>query len=217
MSQIVEFILKFDEKLQLMADQYGVWTYALLFLIVFCETGLVVTPFLPGDSLLFAVGAFAARPGSALELWSITGLLIVAAILGDAVNYQLGRWLGPVALSGKWTRWLNPKHLEQTQSFFDRYGAKTIVLARFVPIVRTLAPFVAGVGAMNYGKFFFYNVIGAVAWVLICVQAGYWFGSIPWVKERFELVVIGIILVSLAPAVFEFLRHRALARAAAAK
>jgi len=208
MIQIVEFILKFDEHLDKLAGDFGVWTYAILFLIVFCETGLVVTPILPGDSLLFAVGAFCARPNQPLEIWTASILLIIAAVLGDTVNYHIGKYLGPRVLSGKLSRWLNPKHLERTQRFFERYGGKTIIIARFVPIVRTFAPFVAGVGTMSYGRFLAYNVIGGVAWVLICTQAGYWLGNIPIVRERFELVVLLIVAVSLLPALIEFLLQR---------
>src|SRR5262245_33416269 len=188
MLQLVEFILRFDEHLDKLAGDFGVWTYAILFAIVFCETGLVVTPILPGDSLLFAVGAFCARPNQPLEIWTATILLTVAAILGDTVNYHIGKYLGPRVLSGKLSRWLNPKHLERTQRFFDRYGGKTIVLARFVPIVRTFAPFVAGVGAMNYRRFLAYNVIGGVLWVVICTQAGWWLAQNAFVKEHFEIV-----------------------------
>jgi membrane-associated protein len=208
MFQLIEFILKFDEHLDKIAGDFGVWTYAILALIVFCETGLVVMPLLPGDSLLFAVGAFCARPNQPLEIWTAMLVLTIAAILGDTVNYHVGKYLGPRVLSGKLSRWLNPKHLERTRRFFERYGGKTIIIARFVPIVRTFAPFVAGVGSMNYPRFLAYNVIGGVAWVLICTQAGYWLGNIPIVRERFELVVLLIVAVSLLPAVVEFLLHR---------
>jgi membrane-associated protein len=208
MWQLVEFILKFDEHLDRLAAEFGIWTYALLAAIIFCETGLVVTPILPGDSLLFAVGAFCARPNQPLEIWTVTILLIIAAILGDTVNYHIGKYLGPKVLSGKLSRWLGPKHLARTQWFFEVYGGKTIIIARFVPIVRTFAPFVAGVGSMHYGRFLAYNVIGGIAWVVICTQAGYWLGNIPAVRERFELVVILIVIVSLLPAMIEFLLRR---------
>ena len=208
MIQLVEFILKFDEHLAQLAGTYGAWTYAILVLIVFCETGLVVTPILPGDSLLFAVGVFCARPDANLNIWTATLLLTVAAILGDTVNYHIGKYLGPKVLSGKLSRWLSPRHLERTHWFFERYGGKTIIIARFVPIVRTFAPFVAGVGAMNYGRFIAYNVVGGIAWVVICTQAGYWLGNFQFVKDRFEIVVLLIVAVSLLPAVVEFLLHR---------
>jgi membrane-associated protein len=187
--------------------------YALMFLIVFAETGLVVTPFLPGDSLLFILGAMASSMASTLSLPLLLGLLIVAAVLGDAVNYAVGYRLGPKVFKYERSWFFNSKHLLRAQEFYERYGSKTIILARFVPIVRTFAPFVAGIGKMNYAKFAIYNVIGGVAWVLICVFAGYFFGEIPWVKKHFELVVVAIILISVLPMVVEFVlewrRHRA--------
>ncbi len=206
--QLVNFFLKFDEHLDHLAGEYGAWTYALLFLIIFCETGLVVTPILPGDSLLFAVGVFCARPDANLNIWTATVLLTIAAILGDTVNYHIGKYLGPKVLSGKLTRWLNPRHLERTQWFFERYGGKTIIIARFVPIVRTFAPFVAGVGAMNYRRFLAFNVIGGIFWVVICTQAGWWLAQNTFVKEHFEIVVLIIVGISLLPAVIEFVLHR---------
>ena len=206
--QLVEFVLKFDDHLDTLAAQYGAWTYALLFAIVFCETGLVVTPILPGDSLLFAVGVFCARTDANLNIWTATVLLTIAAVLGDTVNYHIGKYLGPKVLSGKLTRWLNPRHLERTHWFFERYGGKTIILARFVPIVRTFAPFVAGIGTMNYAQFLAYNVIGGIAWVVICTQAGWWLAQNTFVKERFEVVLLLIVGISLLPAVIEFALHR---------
>jgi membrane-associated protein len=201
--QLVQFILKFDERLKDFVAQYGTWTYALLFAIVFCETGLVVTPILPGDSLLFAVGAFCAMHPDALDIWTATLLLTIAAIGGDTVNYHIGKFLGPKVLAGK-LHWLNQKHLDRTHRFFEKYGGKTIIIARFVPIVRTFAPFVAGVGTMSYVKFLAYNVIGGVAWVVGCLQAGYWLGNIPVIRDHFELAVIIIVAVSLLPAAWEF-------------
>ena len=203
MIQLIEFILKFDEHLDRLAGDYGAWTYAIVFAIVFCETGLVVTPILPGDSLLFAVGAFCARPNQPLDIWTATLVLTVAAILGDTVNYHIGKFLGPKVLAGK-LHWLNQKHLDRTHRFFEKYGGKTIIIARFVPIVRTFAPFVAGVGTMSYGKFLAYNVIGGVLWVIGCLQAGYWLGNIPIIREHFELAVLVIVAISLLPAVWEF-------------
>jgi len=203
MVQLIEFILKFDKHLDRLAGDFGAWTYGLLFAIIFCETGLVVTPILPGDSLLFAVGAFCARPNQPLEIWTATLLLIIAAVLGDTVNYHIGKFLGPKVLAGK-LHWLNQKHLERTHRFFEKYGGKTIIIARFVPIVRTFAPFVAGVGTMSYAKFLAYNVIGGIAWVVICTQAGWWLAGNAFVKEHFELVVLMIVSVSLLPAVWEF-------------
>ena len=185
-----------------MAQAVGAWTYAVLFAIVFAETGLVVTPFLPGDSLLFAAGALCAVPELELSLPLMACLLFVAAVLGDAVNYHIGRWIGPPAFSGR-LRLLNPAHLERTRAFFERHGGKAVVLARFVPIVRTFAPFVAGSGAMNYRRFMVFNVTGAFLWVALIVPAGWFFGNIPVVKENFELVVVGIIVVSVLPMVYE--------------
>lgn len=207
MQTLFDFILHIDDKLIGIAEEYKAWTYGILFLIIFAETGLVVMPFLPGDSLLFAAGAVAARQEMGLNVWLLMGLLFIAAVLGDTLNYHIGRYLGPFVLSGKLSRWLNPKHLEKTQKFFDSYGAKTIVIARFVPIVRTFAPFVAGVGQMNYQKFLVFNVVGGAVWVLSMTLAGYWFGSSELVQKHFELVVLGIIAVSLLPAAFEVARR----------
>ncbi len=202
MMQIIEFVLKFDQRLDAIVGAYHAWTYAILFGIVFCETGLVVTPILPGDSLLFAVGAFCGR-SSKLDIRTATLVLTIAAILGDTVNYHIGRFLGPKVLAGK-LHWLNQKHLDRTHRFFEKYGAKTIVIARFVPIVRTFAPFVAGVGTMSYSKFLAYNIVGGIAWVVLCTQAGWWLAGNSFVKDHFELVVLMIVAVSLLPAVWEF-------------
>ena len=199
---ILDIFFKLNEVLRGVLETWGPWTYVLLFAIILCETGLVVTPFLPGDSLLFAAGAMAALYPDDLNVALLLGLLSVAAILGDTINYSLGRWLGPGAF--KIDRWfLKHEHLERTQRFYERHGGKTIVLARFVPIVRTFAPFVAGVGKMNYPQFLFYNVVGGIAWVVICTLAGYFFGNVPIVKENFELVVVGIVLVSVLPIAWE--------------
>jgi len=202
MIQLFEFILKFDEHLDRLAGDFGPWTYVLLAAIIFCETGLVFTPILPGDSLLFAVGAFCARPGQPLEIWTATLLLTIAAIAGDTANYHIGKFLGPKVLAGK-LHWLNQKHLDRTHRFFEKYGGKTIIIARFVPIVRTFAPFVAGVGTMSYGKFLAYNVIGGLAWVVVCTQAGWWLGKNAFVKDHFEVVVVIIVTISILPAVWE--------------
>lgn len=199
---ILDIFFKLNEVLGGVLETWGPWTYVLLFAIILCETGLVVTPFLPGDSLLFAAGAMAALYPDDLNVALLLGLLSVAAILGDTINYSLGRWLGPGAF--KIDRWfLKHEHLERTQQFYERHGGKTIVLARFVPIVRTFAPFVAGVGKMNYPQFLFYNVVGGIAWVVICTLAGYFFGAVTIVKENFELVVVGIVLVSVLPIAWE--------------
>ncbi|HEY6549260.1 MAG TPA: DedA family protein [Vicinamibacteria bacterium] len=209
----VDFFLHLDRHLAEVITQYGVWTYALLFVIVFLETGLVVTPFLPGDSLLFAAGAFAAL--GALDLWPLFLLLVVAAILGDTVNYAIGHYLGPKVFHYEKSRFFNPDHLRKTHTFYERYGGKTIIIARFIPIVRTFAPFVAGIGAMNYRRFLAYNVAGGLLWVLVCLFAGYFFGNLPFVKKNFSLVILAIIVISVLPAVVEYLRHRAEAKSAA--
>jgi membrane-associated protein len=199
---ILDIFLKLDEVLHGVLQAWGPWTYALLFVIILCETGLVVTPFLPGDSLLFAAGAMAALYPDDLNVVALLVLLSIAAVLGDTLNYAIGRWLGPRAFTiDKW--FLKHEHLERTQRFYEQHGGKTIVLARFVPIVRTFAPFVAGVGRMHYPQFLFYNVAGGIAWVLICTLAGYFFGNFPVVKENFELVVVGIVVVSVLPIAWE--------------
>jgi len=210
----VDFFLHLDQHLAEVIQQYGRTTYLLLFLIVFLETGLVVTPILPGDSLLFAAGAFAAL--GHLRLWPLFFLLCVAAILGDTVNYAIGARIGPKVFSYSKSRFFNPEHLKKTHAFYEKYGGKTIIIARFVPIVRTFAPFVAGVGQMSYRQFIGYNVIGGVLWVSICVFAGYFFGNLPFVKKNFSVVVIVIVLISLLPAVIEYLKHRAEAKRKAA-
>jgi membrane-associated protein len=186
-----------------LAVQHGSWFYALLFAIIFCETGLVVTPFLPGDSLLFAVGAVAAGGSSGLSLGLLFGLLFAAAVLGDAVNYAAGHWIGPRVFRSEGSWFFNKKHLVRAQEFYERYGSKTIILARFVPIVRTFAPFVAGIGKMRYGRFFLYNVVGAAAWVALCLFAGVLFGQLDWVKRNFEVVVLAIIVISVLPMAVE--------------
>lgn len=199
---VIDFFLHFDRHLQAILQACGLWTYAILFAIIFCETGLVVTPFLPGDSLLFAAGAIAAQLPDSLHIVPLLIVLSIAAILGDTVNYALGRWIGPRAFSGKvW--FLKQEHLIKTQLFYDKYGAKTIILARFVPIVRTFAPFVAGVGKMNYSQFGVYNIVGGLIWVFVCTMFGYYFGSVPIIKQNFELVVLGIVAVSVLPMVWE--------------
>jgi membrane-associated protein len=210
---LVDVFLHLDRHLHEVIVRYGEWTHALLFVIVFCETGLVVTPFLPGDSLLFAAGTFAAR--GSLDLGLTCVLLSVAAIAGDSLNYAIGKRVGSGIFERERIRFVKKAHLERTRAFYARYGAKTIVLARFVPIVRTFAPFVAGIGTMRYRTFLVYNVLGGVLWVATCVLAGYFFGNIPVVQENFSLVILAIVFVSILPGVFEFLRHRRELRAAA--
>jgi membrane-associated protein len=207
-------ILHLDEALPEWAAAYGPWIYGILFLIVFCETGLVVTPFLPGDSLLFAAGAVAATASESLNVHVVVGLLIVAAILGDGVNYHIGAYLGDRVRNGN--RFIKKEYLDRTHAFYEKYGAKTIIIARFVPIVRTFAPFVAGVGRMSYGKFLCYNVVGAIVWVVSLAYLGYALGNVPFVKKNFEIVILAIIILSILPAVFEIARGWLASRATAA-
>ena len=202
---IIDLFLHLDLHLNRIISDYGIWTHLILFLIVFAETGLVVTPFLPGDSLLFAAGTFAAL--GSLDLWLLIVLLIGAAILGDTVNYWVGAWIGPRAFSGD-IRFLRKDYLDRTHAFYEKHGGKTIILARFVPIIRTFAPFVAGVGAMSYPKFITYNVVGAVLWVGLFVPAGYFFGNIPTVRENFTLVILAIVALSVLPIAMEAIRAR---------
>jgi membrane-associated protein len=203
--QFVDLFLHLDTHLSQVISEYGTWTYLILFLIVFCETGLVVTPFLPGDSLLFAAGTFAALGD--LDVRAMILLLVVAAILGDTVNYWVGAAIGPRAFQGN-LRFLKQEHLDRTHAFYEKHGGKTIILARFVPIIRTFAPFVAGVGAMGYGRFLTYNVVGAVLWVALLVLAGFFFGNIPAVRENFTIVILAIVAISVMPIAIEAVRGR---------
>ncbi|HSO07047.1 MAG TPA: DedA family protein [Pelomicrobium sp.] len=203
---LFDFLVHLDRHLVAFVQQYGAWVYALLFLIIFCETGLVVTPFLPGDSLLFVAGTVAAA--GAMDVHFLVVLLIVAAILGDTVNYAIGKHAGARLFQDPNARFLKREYLDRTHRFYERHGGKTIIIARFVPIVRTYAPFVAGVGAMTYRKFLAYNVIGAIVWVVSLTYAGYFFGNLPWVKANLTLVIIGIILLSISPGIVEYLRYR---------
>jgi membrane-associated protein len=211
MGALIDLFLHLDTHLAQFVATYGGWVYAILFLIVFAETGLVVTPFLPGDSLLFAAGALAAAGG--LNVWLVIALLCVAAIVGDAVNYAAGKYVGPRVFTATdrtsgLHRLLNREHLERTHAFFEKYGGKAVVLGRFVPIVRTFVPFVAGAGAMTYATFAVYNVVGAVIWVGICTLAGYGFGNVPVVKNNFSLFALGIVFVSVIPILIEMIKHR---------
>jgi membrane-associated protein len=201
----IDFFLHLDQHLSQVISEYGTWTHLILFLIVFCETGLVVTPFLPGDSLLFAAGTFAAL--GALDVRLLLLLLFIAAVVGDTVNYWIGAYVGPRAFSGD-VRYLRREYLDRTHAFYEKHGGKTIILARFVPIIRTFAPFVAGVGSMSYGKFIVYNLTGAALWVGMFVLGGYFFGNIPTVRENFTLVILAIIAISLAPIAVEAVRAR---------
>jgi membrane-associated protein len=211
MQRLIDFFIHFDAHLAEFVAEYGAWVYGLLFAIVFAETGLVVAPFLPGDSLLFAAGTLAAT--GQLDIRVVSVLLVAAAIIGDAVNYAVGRYVGPRVFraddsSGTLHRLLNRHHLDRAHEFFERHGGKAVVLARFVPIVRTFVPFVAGAGAMRYSAFALYNVAGALLWVTVCVGAGYAFGNVPIVKENFTVVALGIVALSLIPVLLEYLRHR---------
>ncbi len=205
---LIDFILHIDVHLAELVAEYGIWIYAILFLILFCETGLVVTPFLPGDSLLFVAGALSALPGNDLNVHMMVMLMIVAAILGDAVNYTIGRLFGDRLFSNPNSRIFRRSYLDKTHAFYDKHGGKTIILARFVPIVRTFAPFVAGMGHMSYRHFAAFNVIGALLWVLLFTYAGYLFGDLPVVQENLKLMIVAIIVLSILPGVVEIIRHR---------
>jgi membrane-associated protein len=202
----IDFILHLDTHLVELVSRYGTFSYAILFAIIFCETGLVVTPFLPGDSLLFAIGALSAK--GALNVYTVAFLLMLAAIIGDSTNYWIGYFVGPKVFRSESSRWLNRKHLERTSQFYERYGVKTVVIARFMPIVRTFAPFVAGIGRMYYPRFLFFSVLGSILWIGLFVTAGYLFGNIPVVKRNFTLVILAIIFLSILPALLEVARER---------
>ncbi len=211
---LIDFILHMDVHLNEIISNYGAWTYGILFFVIFLETGFVVTPFLPGDSLLFAAGTFAAL-GSLNPLYLFL-LLTVAAVLGDTVNYSIGKYIGPRAFSGD-IKFLKQEHLDKTQEFYEKHGGKAIILARFIPIIRTFAPFVAGIGTMKYRKFIAYNVIGGIAWVAVFTFLGYFFGNIEFVKKNFELVIFAIIFISFIPPVLEVLKARKEGKEAAQK
>lgn len=206
-SDVLSFFLHIDQHLRELASQYGGWLYGILFLIVFCETGLVITPFLPGDSLLFAAGSLCALADSAMNIHSLFLLLAVAAILGDTVNYAVGHYFGEKVFRPE-ARILRAEYLDRTHQFFERHGGKTIIIARFVPIIRTFAPFVAGAGSMTYRQFLFYNITGAIAWTASFLYGGYFFGNLPVVRQNFSLVILAIIVLSIMPGVIEYWRHR---------
>lgn len=199
-------IFALDQTLASIATEYGPWVYALLFAIIFAETGLVVTPFLPGDSILFVAGAVIASAG--LNVHVLVALLILAAVLGDSVNYSIGHYIGPRVFDKPDSRWFKQEHLRRTQAFYDKYGGVTIIIGRFVPIIRTFAPFLAGVAGMSYKRFFAFNVVGGIAWVASLVYAGYVFGNIPWVKDNLTFIVVGIVVVSLIPVAVTFFKER---------
>jgi membrane-associated protein len=206
LTSFVDIVLHLDRHLQWLVANYGPWIYAILFAIVFCETGLVVTPFLPGDSLLFVAGTLAAAGD--MYIHGLFAALATASFLGDNTNYWIGRYAGPRVFTREGSRLLNPDHLQRTQNFYDRYGAKTVFIARFVPIIRTFAPFVAGIGRMQYPRFLFFSFSGSIAWVGSLAYAGYYFGNVPMVKENLTLVIVIIVLVSILPGVVEYVRHR---------
>jgi len=208
LQQLIDKVLHLDVYLNGLAGGLGPWLYVVLFVVIFCETGLVVTPFLPGDSLLFAVGALAATPGSPLSLPLLIGLLIVAAVTGDALNYYLGYRVGPAVFRSESSRLFNKKHLMRAQDFYERYGGKTIILARFIPIIRTFAPFVAGIGKMQYRRFCIYNITGGVVWVLAFLVGGYALGQRPEVKDNFHIIIVAIVIISVLPAAIEFFLSR---------
>jgi membrane-associated protein len=210
--ETIEFIFHIDRYLASLIQNFGTWSYLILFAVIFAETGLVITPFLPGDSLLFAAGAFSA--GGAFDIWVVSVTITLAAIIGDSVNYAIGKAAGESINKGRGHKSFRKEYLERTHAFYEKYGGKTIVLARFIPIIRTFAPFVAGAGSMSYPYFFFYNVAGAILWVVIFVGGGYCFGNVPIVKEHFSIVVFIIVFLSIIPPIFEVLRHRRLIKTA---
>lgn len=214
MMEFIDLFLHIDQHLTQWAQALGPWLYILLFLIIFAETGLVITPFLPGDSLLFAVGALTALEGSPIQLWETVILLLIAAILGDAVNYSIGYRIGPKVFQRPSSKLLNQEHLRRAQEFYEKHGGKTIVLARFVPIIRTFAPFVAGIGKMQYRRFALFNIAGAIFWVVGFTVAGNFFGNLPAIKRNFHIVIVAIIILSVMPIVFEYIQAKRRSRTA---
>lgn len=208
LSTFADLILHVDKHLQVLASEYGLWLYGILFSVVFCETGLVVMPLLPGDSLLFAAGSLASMPMSQLNPHLLFAIFSTAAILGDTVNYWIGRSLGPKVFQYEKSRFFNPAHLEKTHAFFGKYGGKTVIIARFIPIVRTFSPFVAGIGAMGYPRFLAYSISGTFLWVGLFNYSGYYFGQLPFVQHNFKLLIVAIILISFMPPAIEYLKHR---------
>jgi membrane-associated protein len=205
LQQLIQFILHIDRHLFDICAQYGAWVYAILFVIIFCETGFVVTPFLPGDSLLFAVGSLAAI--GALNVWSSIILLVTAAFAGDTANYWIGHYVGPKVFHKENVRFLNKEYLERTHRFYEKHGGKTIIIARFLPIIRTFAPFVAGIGSMTYPRFMIYNLTGGILWVILFTLGGYFFGNVPFVRQNFSLVIVALVIIPGIPAATEFVRH----------
>ena len=204
----MDIVLHLDKHLALLVQQYGLWIYGILFFIIFAETGFVVFPFLPGDSLLFVAGALAAIGQGGMDIRTLIGVLLAAAVLGNTVNYHIGRYLGPKVFHWENSRFFNRAALEKTHAFYKRHGGKTLVISRFLPLFRTFAPFVAGIGAMSYAKFTIFNLVGATAWVVSLCLGGYWLGNLPWVKQNLSLLIVGIIVISLLPVAIGWLRHR---------
>ena len=204
----MDIVLHLDQHLALLVQQYGLWIYGILFFIIFAETGFVVFPFLPGDSLLFVAGALAAIGQGGMDITTLIAVLLVAAMLGNTVNYHIGRYLGPKVFHWENSRFFNRTALEKTHAFYEKHGGKTLVISRFLPLFRTFAPFVAGIGAMSYARFTIFNLVGAAAWVVSLCLGGYWLGNLPWVKQNLSLLIIGIIVVSLLPVVIGWLKHR---------
>ncbi|MGB8883238.1 MAG: DedA family protein [Azonexus sp.] len=209
LTQFIDIVLHLDKHLAILVQQYGLWIYGILFVIIFSETGFVVTPFLPGDSLLFVAGALAAIGEGGMDIVTLIGVLTLAAVLGNTVNYHVGRFLGPKVFHWENSRFFNRDALIKTHAFYEKHGGKTLVISRFLPLFRTFAPFVAGIGAMSYAKFTMFNLIGALAWVVSLCLAGYWLGNMPWVKANLTLIIVGIIVVSLVPVAVGWLKHRA--------
>lgn len=205
--QLLNFVLHIDEHLITFVTNYGVWTYILLFLIIFCETGIILTPFLPGDSLLFAAGALSASAPTALNVHLLFILLVPASVIGNGVSYLTGKWLGPKVFRTQHSWLFNQKHIDTAHRFYERYGGKTMIIARFIPIVRTFAPFVAGIGYMTYRQFFIFNLIGAASWMGLILYGSYWFGNIPVVKQHFSLVIVAIVILSITPVLVELSRR----------
>jgi membrane-associated protein len=205
----IDIVLHLDRHLAMLVEQYGLWIYGILFVIVFAETGFVVTPFLPGDSLLFVAGALAAIGEGGMEIATLIGVLGAAAVLGNMVNYQIGRYLGPKVFHWENSRFFNKTALEKTHAFYEKHGGKTLVISRFLPLFRTFAPFVAGIGAMSYVRFTIFNLLGGLGWVVSLCLAGFWFGNMPWVRQNLSLVIIAIIVISLVPVAVGYVRHRA--------
>lgn len=208
LTQFIDILLHLDKHLAVLVQQYGLWIYGILFFIIFAETGFVVFPFLPGDSLLFVAGALAAIGEGGMDITTLIGVLTTAAVLGNMVNYQIGRYFGPKVFHWEGSRLFNKAALQKTHAFYELHGGKTLVISRFLPLFRTFAPFVAGIGAMSYAKFALFNLIGAAAWVVSLCLAGYWLGNLPWVKQNLSLLIVGIIVVSLVPLAIGYLKHR---------